>query len=169
MKVSVLSALAAAFFVAAAAPASAGPTLAAVQERGFLKCGVNTGLLGFSAIDQQGEWSGLDVDFCRAFAVAVLGDRNAVELIPLNARVRFAALQQNEIDILTLNSTWTFKRATSLGLDFAAVIYYDGQGFLARKSLGAKTLSDLKRGVKICVESFTTTETCTRSHHTCFS
>jgi general L-amino acid transport system substrate-binding protein len=158
MRLRLLLALAAAYMVAAAAPASAGPTLAAVQERGFLKCGVNTGLLGFSAIDQQGEWSGLDVDFCRAFAAAVLGDGNAVELIPLGTEARFAALQQNEIDILSRNTTWTFKRETSLGLDFTEVTYYDGQGFLGRKSLGAKRLRDLKSRVSICVASFTTTE-----------
>ncbi len=159
MRVFFLLALTAAYFLAAVAPVSAGPTLAAVQERGFIKCGVNTGLLGFSAIDQKGEWSGLDVDFCRAFAAAVLGDSNAVELIPLGTKVRFTALQQNEVDILSRNTTWTFKRETSLGLDFTEVTYYDGQGFLARKSLGAKRLSDLKPGVRICVASFTTTET----------
>jgi len=159
MRVSFLLAIAAAYLAATVAPASAGPTLAAVQERGFLKCGVNTGLIGFSAIDQKGEWSGLDVDFCRAFAAAVLGDKNALELIPLNARARFAALQQNEIDVLTRNTTRTFKRETSLGLDFTEVSYYDGQGFLARRALGAKKMSDLKQSVKICVVSHTTTET----------
>lgn len=140
------------------APAAAGSTLDSVEERGFLKCGVNVGILGFSSIDQKGEWSGLDVDICRAVAAAVLGDKNAVDLIPLGAKVRFAALQENEIDILSRNTTWTFKRETSLGLDFTEVTYYDGQGFLARKSLGAKKLSDLKTGTSICVTSFTTTE-----------
>ncbi len=159
MRISLLFALAVAYFATAAAPAAAGPTLAAVKERGFLKCGVNNGLLGFSAIDQSGEWSGLDVDFCRAFAAAVLGDKSAVELIPLNAKARFAALQRNEIDILARNTTRTFKRETALGLDFTEVNYYDGQGFLARKSLGAKKLSDLKPGMSICVSTFTTTET----------
>ncbi len=154
-----IAAAMAGFAFCAAVPAMAASTLDTVQARGFLRCGVNTGILGFSAIDQNGQWSGLDVDFCRAFAAAILGDKDAVELIPLNAKVRFMALQEGEIDILTRNTTVTFKRETALGLDFAGVTYYDGQGFLARKTLGAKKLQDLKAGVRICFPSFTTTET----------
>lgn len=141
------------------APAWAGATLDAVKARGFLRCGVNIGILGFSAIDSQGEWSGLDVDFCRAFAAAALGDRNAVQLIPLSAQVRFLALQEDEIDVLTRNTTATYQRETSLGLAFAAVTFYDGQGFLARRDLGATSLVELKPGARFCIPSHTTTET----------
>lgn len=134
-------------------------TLEAVKERGFLRCGVNSGVVGFSAIDSEGKWTGLDVDFCRAFAVAVLGDTELVEFIPLSAQARFAALQHGEVDILTRNTTWTFTRDTDLGIDFVAVTFYDGQGFLARKDLGMSNLKDAKRGLRICFHTGTTTET----------
>src|SRR5699024_8560847 len=101
-----------------------------VQSRGYLKCGVNTGLPGFSAPDQNGNWSGLDVSYCRAVAAAVLGDKNAVHFTPLTAKERFTALQTGAIDILSRNSTWTLTRDVDLGLDFVGVTFYDGQGFL---------------------------------------
>ncbi len=145
--------------VATAVPAAAGPTLDAVTERGVLRCGVRGGLVGFSAIEADGEWAGLDVDFCRAVAAAVLGDRKKVEFVPLDTAARFPALQAGDIDVLIRNTTWTFTRDTSLGVEFLAATYYDGQGFLARKSLGAKSLRDLKPGVRICFTTSTTTET----------
>jgi len=144
--------------VASNSPLHSNTTLYDVTERGYLRCGVNVGIMGFSAIDQTGEWAGLDVDFCRAFAAAVLGDKNAVEFVPLSAEARFPALQAGEIDVLTRNTTRTFKRETGLGLDFAAVTYYDGQGFLAPKSLGITSLRDLKPGMRICFHTHTTTE-----------
>lgn len=155
--------LAIAFLIPAVAgpgpgPAAAGSTLETVKQRDVLRCGVRGGLGGFSTIDANGEWIGLDVDFCRAVASAVLGDRKKVEFIPLNAAARFPALQAGEIDVLIRNTTWSFTRDTSLGVDFPAPTFYDGQGFLARKSLGAKSLRDLKPGVRICFTTSTTTE-----------
>ena len=151
--------LMAAVATAAPAPATAGPTLDAVKERGFLRCGVRGDLVGFSAIDADGQWAGLDVDVCRAVAAAVLGDGKHVEFIPLNASARFPALQAGEIDVLSRNTTWTFGRDTTLGVDFVGVTFYDGQAFLARKSLGATSLQELKPGVRICYTTNTTTET----------
>lgn len=144
--------------IARPVPAAAGPTLETVKERDVLRCGVRGGLVGFSDIDVNGEWSGLDVDFCRAVAAAVLGDRKKVEFIPLNAAARFPALQAGEIDVLNRNTTWTFTRETTMGIEFLATTYYDGQGFLGRVSLGAKSLGDLQPGVRICFTTSTTTE-----------
>lgn len=144
--------------IATPMPAAAGPTVDTVKARDVLRCGVRGSLGGFSNIDENGEWTGLDVDFCRAIAAAVLGDGKKVEFIPLNAAARFPALQASEIDVLIRNTTWTFSRDTTLGVDFPAPIYYDGQGFLGRRSLGAKSLRDLKPGVRICFTTSTTTE-----------
>jgi general L-amino acid transport system substrate-binding protein len=116
--------------VLAAGPAHAGKTLDAIKSRGQLVCGVNTGLAGFSQADSQGNWSGLDVDVCRAIAAAILGDANKVKWVPLTAQARFTALQSGEIDILSRNTTWTLTRDASLGLHFTGVTYYDGQGFM---------------------------------------
>ncbi len=138
-------------------PAHAGKDLDAIKKRGELICGVNTGLAGFSAADSQGRWSGLDVDTCRAVAAAVLGDPNKVRFTPLTAQQRFTALQSGEIDLLTRNSTWTMTRDTSLGLTWAGVNFYDGQGFMVPTSLNVKSAKDLK-GATVCVQSGTTTE-----------
>lgn len=136
--------------------ASAG-TLDEVKRSGKLKCGVSTGLAGFSQKDEQGNYSGLDVDVCRAVAAAVLGDAGKVEYKPLTAKERFTALQSGEIDILSRNTTWTHTRDTSLGLNFAGVIYYDGQGFMVSKKLGVKSALGLNSAA-VCIQAGTTTE-----------
>src|SRR5512146_1060531 len=112
-----------------AASAQAQSTLAAVKAKGYVQCGVNTGLAGFSPPDSKGVWHGLDVDMCRAVAAAVFGDASKVRYTPLTAQQRFTALQSGEIDMLSRNTTWTYTRDTNLGLTFAGVDYYDGQGF----------------------------------------
>ncbi|MCU0765492.1 MAG: transporter substrate-binding domain-containing protein, partial [Burkholderiaceae bacterium] len=142
---------------AVAAPAHAGKTLDAIKQRGQLVCGVNTGLAGFSAADSQGNWSGLDVDVCRAVAAAILGDPTKVKWVPLNAQQRLTALQSGEIDILSRNTTWTLTRDASLGLSFTGVTYYDGQGFMVPVKSNIKSAKQLK-GQTVCVQSGTTTE-----------
>jgi len=132
-------------------------TLDAVKARGHVVCGVHTGLAGFSAPDSKGEWSGLDVDSCRAVAAAVFGDAKKARFTPLTAQQRFTALQSGEIDILTRNTTWTLARDTSLGLDFTATNFYDGQAFLVKKALGVKSAKELS-GATVCVQPGTTTE-----------
>ena len=141
----------------AAAPAFAGKTLDTIKQRGQLVCGVNTGLAGFSAADSQGNWTGLDVDYCKALAAAVLGDANKVKWVPLGAQQRFTALQSGEIDVLSRNTTWTLTRDASLGLTFAGVTYYDGQGFMVPAKGKIKSAKQLK-GATVCVQSGTTTE-----------
>jgi general L-amino acid transport system substrate-binding protein len=138
-------------------PAQAQSTLDAVKSKGFVQCGVNTGLAGFSQPDSKGEWKGLDVDLCRAVAAAVFGDAVKVRYTPLTAQQRFTALQSGEIDILSRNTTWTLSRDTSLGLNFAGVIYYDGQGFMVPKKLNVKSAKQLN-GATVCVQPGTTTE-----------
>ncbi len=150
-------AVAAAAAISAAPSAHAGKTLDAIKARGQVVCGVNTGLAGFSAADSQGNWSGLDVDVCRAIAAAVLGDANKVKWVPLTAQQRFTALQSGEIDILSRNTTWTLSRDASLGMNFTAVTYYDGQGFMVPTKLNVKSAKQLK-GATVCVQSGTTTE-----------
>jgi general L-amino acid transport system substrate-binding protein len=140
-----------------ALPAQAGKTLDEIRKRGQVVCGVNTGLAGFSAADSQGNWSGLDVDVCRAIAAAVLGDGTKVRWVPLNAQQRFTALQSGEIDILSRNTTWTLTRDASLGLHFTGVTYYDGQGFMVPVKSKIKSAKQLK-GATVCVQSGTTTE-----------
>lgn len=143
---------------ALAAPAAAqSTTLELVRERGSLVCGVSQGLPGFSAPDEAGGWSGLDVDLCRAVAAAVLGDPDKVEYIPLSPKERFTALQSGEIDLLCRVTTWTLGRDTSLALDFAGVNYYDGQGFLVPRSLGLAGALELD-GASVCLATGTTTE-----------
>jgi general L-amino acid transport system substrate-binding protein len=137
--------------------AHAASTLESVKAAGKLKCGVNTGLAGFAAPNDQGVWSGLDIDLCKAVAAAVLGDANKVEYKPLNAEQRFTALQSGEVDLLARNTTWTLSRDTQLGLDFRAVNYYDGQGFMVKKELGVSSAKELK-GATVCVQEGTTTE-----------
>jgi general L-amino acid transport system substrate-binding protein len=141
----------------AATPAHAGKTLDAIKARGQLICGVNTGLAGFSAADSQGNWTGLDVDICRAIAAAILGDGSKVKWVPLNAQQRLTALQSGEIDILSRNTTWTLTRDASLGLSFTGVTYYDGQGFMVPVKSNIKSAKQLK-GQTVCVQSGTTTE-----------
>jgi general L-amino acid transport system substrate-binding protein len=157
-----LSALAAALALAAtallaAAPAHAGKTLDAIKQRGSLNCGVSTGVAGFSAPDSQGNWSGLDADTCRAIAASVLGDAKKVNFVPLNSQQRFASLQSGEVDLLARNTTWTLSRDTSLGFHFAAITYFDGQGFLVPKKLKISSPKQLKNA-EICVQSGTTNE-----------
>ena len=132
-------------------------TLEDVQKRGTVSCVVGTGLAGFSQKDENGVWSGLDVDVCRAVAAAVLGDASKVQYKPLTAKERFTALQSGEIDILSRNTTWTHTRDTSLGLNFAGVNYYDGQGFMVSKALGVKSALELD-GAAVCIQAGTTTE-----------
>ncbi len=132
-------------------------TLDAVKARGQLNCGVNTGLAGFSQPDDRGDWKGLDVDLCRAIAAAIFKDASKVKYVPLTAKERFTALQSGEVDLLSRNTTWTMSRDTSLGLSFAGVMYYDGQSFLVKKSLGVSDARQLG-GATICVQTGTTNE-----------
>ncbi len=132
-------------------------TLDSVKERGMLKCGVNSGLAGFSIPDDKGVWKGLDVDLCRGIAAAIFNDPGKVQFIPLNAKERLTALQSGEIDVLSRNTTWTSSRDTELGVNFTGVNYYDGQGFLIKKGLGVTSAKELD-GAAICIQSGTTTE-----------
>ncbi len=141
----------------AATPAHAGKTLDAIKARGQLVCGVNTGLAGFSAADSNGNWTGLDVDVCKAIAASILGDAAKVKYVPLTAQQRFTALQSGEIDILSRNTTWTLTRDASLGMAFTGVTYYDGQGFMVPAKGKIKSAKQLK-GATVCVQSGTTTE-----------
>jgi general L-amino acid transport system substrate-binding protein len=142
-------------FLIGAAGAQA-QTLDAVKARGALTCGVNQGLAGFGIADAKGEWSGFDVDFCRAVAAAVLGDAKAVRFVPLSASERFDALREGKVDLLSRNTTWTMGRETELGLTFAGATYYDGQGFLVAKKRNAVSALELS-GVKVCAQPGTTT------------
>ncbi len=148
---------AAAAILAATGAARAGEDLDAIRDRGSLVCGVNQGLAGFSQPDSEGVWSGLDVDLCKAIAAAILGDAEAVAFVPLSAQQRFTALQSGEVDVLTRNTTWTLTRDTALGLDFAGVNFYDGQGFLVPADLGVDSALQLD-GATVCVQTGTTTE-----------
>jgi general L-amino acid transport system substrate-binding protein len=139
------------------AQAQSAATFDAIKARGVVNCGVNTGLAGFSAPDSQGVWRGLDVDLCRAVAAAMFGDASKVRFVPTTAQQRFTALQSGEVDMLSRNSTWTLSRDTSLGLDFVGVNFYDGQGFMVKRSLGVKSAKELN-GATICVQPGTTTE-----------
>jgi len=139
------------------AVAASAATLEDVKGKGFIQCGVSQGLPGFSNPDDKGEWTGLDVDYCRAVAAAIFGDATAVKFTPLSAKERFTALQSGEVDILSRNTTWTMGRDTSLGLNFAGVDYYDGQGFMVRKSLGVSSALELS-GASVCTNTGTTTE-----------
>lgn len=136
--------------------ASAG-TLDDVKARGTVKCGVSTGTPGFSNPDAQNNWTGLDVDFCRAVASAVFNDPTKVEFVPLSAKDRFTALQSGEIDLLSRTTTWTMSRDTSMGFTFAGITYYDGQGFMVRTALGVDSALKLD-GAAVCVAPGTTTE-----------
>lgn len=137
--------------------AASADTLDDVKSAGTLKCGVSTGLLGFSSQDDNNRWTGLDADFCHVLAAAVLNDSEAVEYLPLSAKERFTALQSGEVDILPRNTTWTFSRDVDLGLTFVGVNYYDGQGFMVPKELGVKSATELD-GATVCIQPGTTTE-----------
>jgi general L-amino acid transport system substrate-binding protein len=158
MKRHLIGLLAAAAIGGTAAAASAA-TLDDVKAKGFLQCGVNTGLAGFAAPNDQGEWTGLDVDYCRAVAAAIFGDGSKVKFTPLSAKDRFTALQSGEVDVLVRNTTWTISRDTALGFNFTGVNYYDGQGFMinAKKLPGVNSALQLS-GASVCVQSGTTTE-----------
>ncbi|WBV43143.1 amino acid ABC transporter substrate-binding protein [Pseudoroseomonas cervicalis] len=168
MRLATLRALGAAVMVGALAlPAAAqqpapqqqgaAATLDAIRSRGTLSCGVNTGLAGFAQPDSQGRWTGFDVEYCRALAVALFNDASKVRYVPTTAQNRFTALQSGEIDVLPRNTTATLSRDTSLGLDFPAINFYDGQGFMVKASLGVKSAKELD-GATVCVQPGTTTE-----------
>ncbi len=137
--------------------AQANPTLDSVKAKGYLTCGVHHGLPGFSSPDDKGNWTGIDVDVCRAVAAAVFGDANKVKFTPLSAKERLTALQSGEVDVLSRNTTWTLTRDAALGLNFTGVTYYDGQGFLIRKDMGISSARELG-GASVCVQTGTTTE-----------
>jgi general L-amino acid transport system substrate-binding protein len=141
-------------FVVGAAEAG---TLDEVKKRGFVKCGVSQGNPGFSNPDARGNWTGFDVDLCRALSAAIFGDPEKVKYTPTSAKERFTALQSGEVDLLSRTTTWTLVRDTSLGLNFAGVNYYDGQGFLVPKKLNVKSAKQLN-GASVCVSIGTTTE-----------
>lgn len=143
--------------LAIASTSVSADTLDSVKGKGFVQCGVSTGLPGFSSADASGNWQGLDVDVCRAVAAATLGDAGKVKYTPLTAKERFTALQSGEIDMLSRNTTWTLTRDASLGLNFAGVNYYDGQGFMVNKDLGVKSALELD-GAAVCIQAGTTTE-----------
>jgi general L-amino acid transport system substrate-binding protein len=139
------------------AQAASAQTLKTVKDRGMLSCGVSQGLPGFSSPDDKGNWTGLDVDICRAVAAAVFNDATKIKFVPLSAKDRFTALQSGEIDVLSRNTTWTLSRDTSLGANFTGVTYYDGQGFLVKKSLKVNSALELN-SASVCVQTGTTTE-----------
>ena len=155
----VLTGILGAAAVALSAGAASAATLDNVKSKGFVQCGVNTGLAGFAAPNDKGEWTGFDIDICKAVAGAVFGDATKVKYTPLTAKERFTALQSGEIDILSRNTTWTLSRDTSLGFNFAGVNYYDGQGFMVNSKNLAGVNSALQlSGASVCVQSGTTTE-----------
>jgi general L-amino acid transport system substrate-binding protein len=138
-------------------PAQAGDTLTRIKARKNLKCGVSEGILGLSMQDQNGRWSGMDVDFCRALGAVALGDPEKVSYVPLTAAARFSALKAGEVDVLVRNTTWTLEREAVLEILFTGILYYGGQGFLVSKSSGVQELSQLN-GATICVVKGTTHE-----------
>lgn len=149
--------LAAGLGVALAVSGADAQTLNQVKQRGQLICGSNTGLAGFALPDPQGNWAGLDVDYCRAIAAAVLGDATKVKFVPLDATSRFESLKSGAVDVLVRNTTWTLSRDSSQGLDFEATNYYDGQGFMVRKKMNINSALELN-GASVCVGQGTTTE-----------
>lgn len=148
----------AATVMAFASQASAGSTLDAIKQKGFVQCGVAaTGIPGFATVDDQNQWQGLDIDICRTVAAAIFADPTKVKFTPLSAKERFTALQSGEVDILARNATWSLLRDTALGLDFPVVNYYDGQGFMVKRSLGVTSATQLD-GATFCIQSGTLTE-----------
>ncbi len=154
---SILIAAAAATVGLALIGAASAGTLDDIKKKGFVQCGVTTGLAGFAAPNDKGMWEGFDVDMCRAVGAAVFGDPSKVKYTPLTSKERFTALQSGEIDMLARNTTWTFTRDVNLGLSFVGVNYYDGQGFMVRKDLGVKSAKELD-GASVCIATGTTTE-----------
>lgn len=155
MKYPLVAALA--FLLSTVPQLAPAQTLKTVKDRGVVSCGVSQGLPGFSAPDDKGNWTGLDVDICRALAAAIFDDPTKVKFLPLSAKDRFTALQSGEIDLLSRNTTWTSSRDTSLGLNFTGVTYYDGQGFMVRRALKVNSALELN-GASICVQTGTTNE-----------
>jgi general L-amino acid transport system substrate-binding protein len=147
----------AAVIALSAQEASANTTLQAVKARDKVICGANGGRPGFSGLDSKGQWQGIDVEVCRAIAAATLGNASKTQLVKVSSQTRFTALQTSEVDVLTANVTWTLSRDTTLGLDFAAPIFYDGQGFMVPRKSGVKSTKDLD-GAAICIEPGTTSE-----------
>jgi general L-amino acid transport system substrate-binding protein len=137
--------------------AQAGATVDAIKSRGVVTCGVNTGVAGFSMPDAKGSWTGIDIDLCRGFAAALFGDATKTKYVPMTAQQRFTALQSGEIDVLARNTTITLVRDGSLGLLYAGINFYDGQGFLVKKDLNLKSLKELN-GATICAAQGTTHE-----------
>jgi general L-amino acid transport system substrate-binding protein len=147
-----------AFLISVAFACSAGAsTLDQVKAKGFVECGVSQGVIGFSAPDDKGNWTGFDVDFCRALAAAIFNDANKVKYAPLSTKDRFTALQSGEVDLLSRNTTWTLSRDTSLGLNFAGISYYDGQGFMVKTTMKVNSALELS-GATLCTQTGTTTE-----------
>jgi len=138
-------------------PAAYAGTLDTVKDQGFFNCGVSQGVPGFSNPDENGNWSGIDVDVCRAVSAAIFGDADKVKYVPLTAKERFTALQAGEIDVLSRNTTWTLSRDAQIGLEFAGVNFYDGQGFMVRKDSGITSAMELD-GASVCTNLGTTTE-----------
>jgi general L-amino acid transport system substrate-binding protein len=151
-----MSFAAAAAFAIVSLPAAAG-TLDQVKSKGFVQCGVSQGIIGFSAPNDKGEWVGFDVDVCRALAAAIFGDATKVKFTPVNTKDRFTALQSGEVDLLSRNTTWTLDRDTKLGFNFAGISYYDGQGFMIKKSMKITSALELSNA-SICTQTGTTTE-----------
>lgn len=145
------------FMVLAPLQAEAGAVLERIKQRGELNCGVNLALAGFSIADSRGVWRGLDVEYCKALAVAVLEDSSKVRYVPLGAQQRFTALQSGEVDVLSRNTSWTLSRDGGQGISFVGTLLYDGQGFIVREDLGVENVAELE-GASICVQSGTTTE-----------
>lgn len=157
MKSNVYKLLSTAAITAVISTGAAAGTLDDVKSKGFVQCGVSGGVPGFSNADDKGNWTGIDVDVCRAVAAAIFNDPQKVKFTPLSAKERFTALQSGEIDILSRNTTWTYSRDVSLGLDFTSINFYDGQGFMVQKDLGVTSALDLD-GATVCTEQGTTTE-----------
>ena len=153
IRISILAVICSVFMV----PAAYAGTLDTVKSQGFFNCGVSQGVPGFSNPDESGNWSGIDVDVCRAVSAAVFGNPDNVKYVPLTAKERFTALQSGEIDVLSRNTTWTLSRDAQIGLEFAGVNFYDGQGFMVRKDSGITSAMELD-GASVCTNLGTTTE-----------
>jgi general L-amino acid transport system substrate-binding protein len=149
--------LAAAAVTAVGASGALAGTLDDVKAKGFVQCGVTTGLAGFATPNDQGEWAGFDVEVCRALAAAIFNDPKKVKFTPTTGTDRFTALQSGEVDLLARNTTWTFSRDVNLGFEFVGVNYYDGQGFMVNKALGVRSALELD-GASVCIQTGTTTE-----------
>jgi general L-amino acid transport system substrate-binding protein len=152
-----MAALAVGTVSAAAQTLAPSPTLDAIRARGHIECGVHLGLPGFSFANDKGEWSGIDVDYCRALAAAVFGDATKVKFTPTSVQQRWPILQSGQVDLLSRNTTITFSRNASLGVNFQGINFYEGQTFIVRKSANAKTPKDLD-GASICVAAGSTEE-----------